>query len=90
MKPLAPTPLWTSPSFWLLAGVAVEVWLTAWDLCAAPWRTACFTNGGWGAGLAPRTLVSRDTLTTTRRVALLPRPQRATLSAIALKPELAP
>jgi hypothetical protein len=44
----APAPLWASTAFWLLAAVAVAVWLTAWGPCAAPWRTACFTNGGWG------------------------------------------
>ena len=44
----ATAPLWASTAFWLLAGVAVAVWLTAWGPCAAPWRTSCFTNGGWG------------------------------------------
>ncbi|MEB3242533.1 MAG: DUF6311 domain-containing protein [Cyanobacteriota bacterium] len=40
-----------SPGRWLfcaLAFVAVAAWLTAWGPCAAPWQTACFTNGGWG------------------------------------------
>lgn len=44
----APGPLWASTPFWLLAAVAGAVWLTAWGPCAAPWRTACFTNGAWG------------------------------------------
>jgi hypothetical protein len=34
--------------FWPLALLALAVWLTAWGPCAAPWETACFTNGGWG------------------------------------------
>lgn len=39
---------WPRWPFWLLALLALAVWLTAWGPCAAPWQTACFTNGGWG------------------------------------------
>jgi hypothetical protein len=39
---------WPFWPFWPLALLALAVWLTAWGPCAAPWQTACFTNGGWG------------------------------------------
>ena len=45
---VGPRPAWARWPFWPLALLAVAVWLTAWGPCAAPWRTACFTNGGWG------------------------------------------
>jgi hypothetical protein len=41
-------PAWARWPFWPLALLALAVWLTAWGPCAAPWQTACFTNGGWG------------------------------------------
>ncbi|MFN9644006.1 MAG: hypothetical protein ACK6BG_02525 [Cyanobacteriota bacterium] len=41
-------PAWARWPFWPLALLALAAWLTAWGPCAAPWETACFTNGGWG------------------------------------------
>ncbi|MFN6338118.1 MAG: DUF6311 domain-containing protein [Cyanobacteriota bacterium] len=48
MRRRFPGPAWSRWPFWPLALVAVAVWLLAWGPCAAPWHTACFTNGGWG------------------------------------------
>jgi hypothetical protein len=48
MRLRLPRPGWATGPFWLLAGLAVAVWLVAWGPCAAPWQTACFTNGDWG------------------------------------------
>jgi hypothetical protein len=48
MRMRFPGPAWSRWPFWPLALVAVAVWLLAWGPCAAPWHTACFTNGGWG------------------------------------------
>lgn len=48
MRSPLPVPTWARWPFWPLAALAVAAWLTAWGPCAAPWETACFTNGGWG------------------------------------------
>lgn len=48
MTPPVRVPDWARWPFWPLAVLALAVWLVAWGPCAAPWQTACFTNGGWG------------------------------------------